>query len=59
MDDTDRRIAEALEHTRVVRPPKQYLATFGVTKLTYHLLTEPSYTELAPQKPGDEGDGDT
>ncbi len=52
MDDTDRRIAEALEHTRVVRPPKQYLATFGVTKLTYHLLTEPSYTELAPQKPG-------
>ena len=34
--------------TRVVRPPKQHLATFGVTDLRYYVVTEPSYGELVP-----------
>jgi hypothetical protein len=53
VDDNERRIAEAIALTRVVRPPKQHLATFGVTNVHYYLVTEPSYRELSPQ--GDEG----
>ena len=46
MDDAERRIAEAIQLTRVVRPPKQHLATFGITTLQYYVVTEPSYSEL-------------
>ena len=46
MDDAERRIAEAILLTRVVRPPKQHLATFGITTLQYYIVTEPSYSEL-------------
>ena len=46
MQNPDERITQALEQTRVVRPPKQHLATFGVTNLRYHLVTEPSYSEF-------------
>lgn len=49
MDESERRIAEAIALTRVVRPPKQHLATFGVTNVHYYLVTEPSYRELSPQ----------
>ena len=49
MDDSDLRIIQALEQTRVARAPRQHLATFGVTRLSYHLLTEPSYSEFAPE----------
>ena len=48
MDDAERRIAEAVQLTRVVRPPKQHLATFGVTRLHYYIVTEPSYLDVVP-----------
>ena len=34
--------------TRVLRPPKQHLATFGVTNVKYYLVTDPSYRDLVP-----------
>ncbi len=34
--------------TRVVRLPRQYLATFGVTRLHYYVVTKPLYQELVP-----------
>ncbi|MEW6034897.1 MAG: hypothetical protein AB1603_08625 [Chloroflexota bacterium] len=46
MTDFDQRIQHAIERTQVVRPPKQDLATFGVTNIRYYLVTEPSYSEL-------------
>ena len=48
MDEADRRIADAIQLTHVVRPPKQHVATFGVTNLHYYLLSEPSYHDLVP-----------
>lgn len=46
MENAEERIAKALEQTRVVRAPKQYLATFGVTNLKYFLVTEPIFAEF-------------
>ncbi len=51
IENPDGRILEALEQTRVHRKPRQSLATFGVTKLKYLVLTEPSYAEVAPTQP--------
>ena len=48
MDEFDRRIEIALQLTRVLRPPKQHLATFGVTDLRYYLVTTPSYSDVVP-----------
>ncbi len=48
MDEAERRISRAIQLTRVVRPPKQHLATFGITNLRYYVVTEPSYTDLVP-----------
>lgn len=48
MDDSERRISEAIEATQVLRPPRQHLATFGVTNVKYYLVTVPSYQELVP-----------
>ena len=42
----DRRIQFVVEHTDVVRNPKQRLATFGTTRLTYFLVTEPVYEDI-------------
>lgn len=39
---------EVSRKTHVLRPPKQTLATFGVTAITYFLLTEPVYADLSP-----------
>lgn len=36
-------------HTEVVRSPKQALATFGETVISYYLVTEPAYGDLAAQ----------
>ena len=47
MDEIDPQIAKAIQLTRVIRPPKQHLATFGATNLRYYLVTEPSY-DLRP-----------
>ena len=39
-------LAHAIESTYVIRPPKQYLATFGVTSIKYYLVTEAAYNSL-------------
>ncbi|MBI2872029.1 MAG: hypothetical protein HYY00_02430 [Chloroflexi bacterium] len=49
MTEQDERIAHAIQHTRVVRPPRQILATFGTTTIHYYLVTEPVYSELPKQ----------
>lgn len=41
-------IAEVARRTEVLRPPRQALATFGLTTINYYLLTEPVYAELVP-----------
>jgi hypothetical protein len=46
MDLSDERIREAVEHTEILRPPKQSLATFGTTNIYYYLITEPVYKDL-------------
>jgi len=38
-------IREIAERTIVVRPPRQALATFGVTRVTYYLVTAPVLAE--------------
>ncbi len=46
MDIDEERIKYAVNHTEILRPPKQALATFGTTNVHYYLLTEPAYSEL-------------
>lgn len=41
-------IFEVARRTEVLRPPRQALATFGMTAVTYYLLTEPIYADIAP-----------
>ena len=41
MQDPEGRLREAVRLTRVVRLPRQYLATFGVTRLHYYVVTKP------------------
>jgi hypothetical protein len=38
--EIDKKIQYAIEHTEVLRPPKQNLATFGSTNIYYYLVTE-------------------
>jgi hypothetical protein len=38
--EPEERIQKAMESTWVVRPPRQNLATFGATTLTYYIVTE-------------------
>jgi hypothetical protein len=38
--ETDERIQYAIEHTKVIKPPKQSLATFGSTNVYYYLVSE-------------------
>ncbi len=42
----DEHILKAVNNTRVLRLPKQKLATFGTTNIYYYLVTEPAYSEL-------------
>jgi hypothetical protein len=44
--EIDEKIEHAIKNTKVMRSPKQKLATFGVTNITYYLITEPVYGEL-------------
>lgn len=46
MPEFDQKIQYAIENTRVVRSPKQGLATFGITNIRYFLVTEPCYSGL-------------
>ena len=39
-------LRQAADATEIILPPRQSLATFGVTHIDYYLVTEPSYTEL-------------
>ncbi len=48
MENNDQRVEWAARHTEILRPPKQSLATFGITNIYYYLLTEPAYAEFAP-----------
>jgi len=41
----DDRIEYAVEHTQILRLPRQSLSTFGTTNIYYYLLTEPAYLE--------------
>ncbi len=38
--ETDDKIQYAIEHTEVIRPLRQSLATFGTTNVSYYLITE-------------------
>ncbi len=46
LSEADRRIMDAIARTEVVRAPRQFLATFGVTNLHYYVVTEPVYSDL-------------
>ena len=46
MDIDDERIRYTVQHTEILRPPKQSLATFGITNIYYYLVTKPAYSEL-------------
>jgi len=46
MDIDDQRIRDAVQHTEILRLPKQSLSTFGTTNIYYYLVTEPAYAEL-------------
>jgi len=48
MNDAEK-LSRALDMTQVLRPPKQALATFGVTSIEYYLVTQPSYEENAAE----------
>ncbi len=39
-------LREVALRTEVLRPPRQALATFGVTAISYYLVTEPVYADL-------------
>ncbi|MCL2678961.1 MAG: hypothetical protein FWF18_01510 [Dehalococcoidia bacterium] len=41
--NADEQMIRAVIKTRVIRPPKQALSTFGTTTIQYYLLTLPSY----------------
>jgi len=46
MDIDDEKIRHAVEHTEILRLPKQSLSTFGTTNIYYYLVTQPAYSEL-------------
>jgi hypothetical protein len=46
MDINSDRIENAARHTEILRPPRQHLATFGITNIYYYLVTEPIYAEI-------------
>ncbi len=50
MLEDDRAWMRAIEQTYVVRFPKQHLATFGSTNVSYYVVTEPVYQEIDAQK---------
>ncbi len=49
MDIDSNRIENAARHTEILRPPRQHLATFGITNIYYYLVTEPVYAEIASE----------
>ena len=47
MEIGDERIEYAVRHTKILRLPKQTLATFGTTNIGYYMVTEPIYSEMS------------
>lgn len=47
MELDDERIRYAVLGTEILRAPKQSLFTFGITNITYYLLTQPVYSEAS------------
>ena len=45
----DERIEDAVRHTEVLRLPKQSLATFGTTNITYYMVTKPVYDQVTEE----------
>jgi len=52
MDIRDPKIRYAVSQTKILRPPEQTLATFGITTIHYYLLTEPVYLEEEEEADG-------
>lgn len=44
--ESDEKIRIAVMNTHIIRPPRQSLATFGITKVYYYLVAEATYNEL-------------
>ena len=40
------RLKFVMRNTRVIRPPRQSLETFGTTNIRYHVISEPIYADL-------------
>lgn len=49
--EPEERIRYAIEHTELVRGPRQALATFGISDIRYYLLTQPVYAEICGGPP--------
>jgi len=49
LSSDDKKIERAVLNTRIIRLPKQKLATFGTTNLAYFMLTEPAYREAGDE----------
>src|SRR5512136_989713 len=45
MEIDDERIKNAVLNTEILRTPKQSLYTFGMTTISYYLITQPSYID--------------
>lgn len=46
MEESERHYWQAIWETRLLRAPRQSLATFGTTVIRYYLLAKPVYSEL-------------
>ena len=44
-------IRQVAQQTEILRPPRQSLATFGTTAVSYYLISEPVYSELVGGTP--------
>lgn len=45
--EIDKRIAQAVNSTEILRAPVQKLYTFGTTNIYYYLITEPAYSDTS------------
>lgn len=50
----DPRFLQVMSETTVVKPPRQTLATFGTTTVTYHMVTRPLYSAIDSANAKDE-----
>ena len=50
MNKEEQDIVAAIKLTKILKTPQKHLATFGVTRTNYYLITQPSYDELLQQQ---------